>query len=229
MENTLKVTNVLSDPTRYKIYQRFLNEREPVTVLNIAEAFDIHPNVARLHLSKLEEINLITSSFLKTGKGGRPSRIYTLSDHVIELSFPSRDYKLLSSIALQTLAGLDNGEEALYETGRKYGLHAMDHLEITKNDIDIREKIDMLEDAGMMLGMYAKFDYDEESHKVSFRIQNCPFYEIAETNPQMVCTMHHSFLKGMFEALFDDVELTAMNNMFDGCENCSYIAKIASV
>src|SRR5690625_27597 len=106
MENTLKVTNVLSDPTRFNIYQHIIKRRKPVTVLNVAEEFDIHPNVARLHLSKLEEIKLITSHFQKTGRGGRPSRLYELSDNVIELNFPFRDYKLLATIAIESFADL---------------------------------------------------------------------------------------------------------------------------
>ncbi|MCI2254547.1 hypothetical protein L2D08_09225 [Domibacillus sp. PGB-M46] len=42
-----------------------------MTVQDIAAQFGIHPNVARLHLTKLEGVNLIGSCLQKTGKGGR--------------------------------------------------------------------------------------------------------------------------------------------------------------
>src|SRR5690625_763495 len=134
MENTLKVTNVLSDPTRFNIYQHIIKQRKPITVLHVAEKFDIHPNVARLHLSKLEEIKLISSHFQKTGKGGRPSRLYELSDNVVELNFPFRDYKLLSSMAIESFTELGEiGREALYNTGRKYGIGIVKQLTSSVN------------------------------------------------------------------------------------------------
>ena len=58
MEQTLKITNVLSDPTRYYIYTFITKNHKEVTVQEIAENFSIHPNVARLHLSKLEDVNI---------------------------------------------------------------------------------------------------------------------------------------------------------------------------
>src|SRR5690625_1787037 len=136
MENTLKVTTVMSDPTRFDIYQHLIENHQDVNVNEIAKHFDIHPNVARLHLSKLEDINLVTSQLVKTGKGGRPGRRYKLSDNVIELNFPARDYKILSSIALESLMELgEAGKQALYQTGRKYGMEAIEnHTEIQADD-----------------------------------------------------------------------------------------------
>ena len=81
-------------------------KHQEVTVQEIADQFSIHPNVARLHLSKLEDVNMLVSETKKTGKGGRPSRQYKLSNEVIQLHFPYRDYQLLSKIAIETMASL---------------------------------------------------------------------------------------------------------------------------
>lgn len=231
VKNTLKVTNVLSDPTRFNIYQYIIQNHRAVSVLDMAEEFDIHPNVARLHLSKLEEIKLVVSHFQRTGKGGRPSRLYQLSDQVIELNFPHRDYKLLSSIAIESFVELgEPGRKALYQTGRKYGLEMIkQHAIPNAEHLTVEEKICILEDAGTMLGMYPKFDYNPEQNSISFKVNNCPFKEVVEQDQTMICNMHHSFLEGMFEALFTDVELIETNNMFSGCENCKYVAKLSIV
>jgi hypothetical protein len=133
MEQTLKITNVLSDPTRYYIYQYITSRHQHVTVQEIADNFSIHPNVARLHLTKLEDVNMLVSETQKTGKGGRPSRLYRLSNDVIQLHFPYRDYQLLSRIAIQTMASLgEAGQEALYETGKKFGMELIDQ-EMARN------------------------------------------------------------------------------------------------
>ncbi len=232
MENTLKITNVMSDPTRFNIYQYLIENHEDVNVTEIAELFDIHPNVARLHLSKLEDVNLVTSSLLKTGKGGRPGRRYKLSNEVVEVNFPARDYKILSSIALESLMELgEAGKQALYQTGKKYGIEAIENYSVNHHgEGTIDEKITMLENAGRMLGMYPEFTYHPENQSISFSVHNCPFKEIAINNHELVCDMHHSFLKGMFEALFTEIELKEEKNMFtSGCKNCAYVVKLANV
>lgn len=67
-QNTLKVTSVLADPTRFSIYQYVAKQHREVTVQEVAEVFDIHVNVARLHLTKLESVSLLASETKKTGK-----------------------------------------------------------------------------------------------------------------------------------------------------------------
>lgn len=232
VEQTLKVTNVLSDPTRFNIYQYMIKQHKEVNVAEIAKEFEIHPNVARLHLSKLEDIHLVESYSEKTGKGGRPCRLYRLSDEVVEVHFPYRDYKLLSSIALESFMELgEAGRQALYRTGYKYGTKIVEQYQHTPAfaDLTIEQKLAILEDAGTMLGMYPEFHYNEKAGSVSFQINNCPFKEVATKNHTMVCRMHHSFLRGMFEALFNEIELTEMENMFNGCKNCSYVAKLSII
>lgn len=231
LKNTLKVTNVLSDPTRFNIYQHIIQHHKPVTVIEVADEFDIHPNVARLHLSKLEEIKLIMSHFQKTGKGGRPSRLYQLSENVVELNFPHRDYKLLATIAIESFMGLgEQGREALYNTGKKYGTEVVNQQlkHLNRDTLTVAEKIDILEDASRMLGMYPEFEYNEEEKNIQFKVNNCPFKEVVDQNKELVCELHQSFLKGMFESLFVEIELIETKNMFNGCENCQYLAKIAT-
>lgn len=231
MEHTLKITNVLSDPTRFSIYQYMIKHHQEVTVSEIADQFTIHPNVARLHLSKLEDINLLISYSQKTGKGGRPGKLYRLSEKVVELHFPHRDYKLLASIALQTFAELGKqGEEALFRTGKEYGAMIMEQYQSqTTTELNIDQKIRILEEAGTMLGMYPKFSYQSEANAISLSISNCPFKEVTANNHQMICKMHHFLIKGMFQSLFTSIELLETENMFQGCETCTYVAKLSIV
>ncbi|MBP2078199.1 helix-turn-helix transcriptional regulator [Oceanobacillus polygoni] len=232
MDNTLKVTNVLSDPTRYHIYQYILKSHKDVSVLEIANHFDIHSNVARLHLSKLEEIKLVTTHFKRTGKGGRPSKMYRLSEEVIELSFPSRDYKTLSSIALEALMELGEvGEQALYTIGKKHGHQYIEDLQLLNyNNLSTKEKLRILEGATEVLGLYPSFTYDEANNNVRLLVNNCPFKEIVMKNQAVVCHMHYLFLKGMFDVLFEGSSLKFEENMFtNNCGNCSYLADLSIV
>jgi predicted ArsR family transcriptional regulator len=232
MEQTLKITNVLADPTRYHIYQYITKKHGGVSVQEIADAFNIHPNVARLHLTKLEDVNLLISETQKTGKGGRPSRLYRLSDEVIQLYFPFRDYQLLAKIAIQTMLKLgETGKQALYETGKKFGKELVENQlahNQTADKLSFAEKVDILKEAAETAGFSPSFDYKENEKKIYFQIYNCPFKEMAFSQPEAVCHMHNAFIQGMLEALFAKVELIEEENMTSGCNSCSYLAVITN-
>lgn len=231
MEQTLKITNVLSDPTRYYIYQYITRRHQEVTVQEIADNFNIHPNVARLHLTKLEDVNMLVSETKKTGKGGRPSRLYRLSNDVIQLHFPYRDYQLLSKITMETMASLgEAGQKALYETGKRFGLELIEQ-ELSKNmqsvdNLSFDQKLNIIRNASSLAGLSPDFQPNEDKTKVYFQIFNCPFKEVAVEHMENVCQMHAQFLKGMFEALFKEIELVEGDNLIAGCEACSYNANI---
>ncbi|RFU61903.1 metalloregulator ArsR/SmtB family transcription factor [Bacillus sp. V59.32b] len=229
MEQTLRITNVLSDPTRYYIYQHITNRHQEVTVQEIADSFAIHPNVARLHLSKLEDVKMLISETKKTGKGGRPSRLYRLSNELIQLHFPFRDYQLLSKIAIQTMLTLgEAGKQALHQTGKQFGqeLAAGQLAAGTKanGEFSFEERLKMLKSAATLAGFYPELNVSEDQSKIYFEIFNCPFKEVALQETEAICTMHVAFLKGLFESLFDSVELVEKENMLSGCESCVYQA-----
>jgi predicted ArsR family transcriptional regulator len=233
MEQTLKITNVLSDPTRYYIYQYITKRHQEVTVQEVADNFSIHPNVARLHLSKLEDVNMLASETKKTGKGGRPSRLYRLSDDVIQLHFPFRDYMLLSKVAIQTMLSLgEEGKEALYLTGKRFGVEMieqeMSRKSLQGNALEFDQKLNLLKSASTLAGFYPEFETNGDKTKIYFQIFNCPFKEVAQDHTEAVCNMHFQFLKGMFEALFDSIELVESQNIISGCETCSYQALVTN-
>jgi predicted ArsR family transcriptional regulator len=231
VEQTLKITNVLSDPTRYYIYQYITKRHQDVTVQEVADNFNIHPNVARLHLSKLEDVNMLTSETKKTGKGGRPSRLYRLSEDVIQLHFPYRDYMLLSKVAIQTMLSLgEAGKQALFLTGKRFGAEIIDQ-ELSKKtqigtELNFDQKLAILRSSATLAGFYPEIEVNGDQTKIYFQIYNCPFREVAMDHSETVCSMHHEFLKGMFEELFDSVELVESQNMTAGCDTCSYQALV---
>ncbi|PAE23368.1 helix-turn-helix domain-containing protein [Bacillus sp. 7894-2] len=232
MEQTLKITNVLSDPTRYYIYQYITKRHKDVTVQEIADNFSIHPNVARLHLSKLEDVNMLVSETKKTGKGGRPSRLYRLSDDVVQLHFPYRDYQLLAKIAMETMLDLgEEGRKALYATGKKFGSELIgQELKRYPNtdQLTFEQKLNLLKHAADLSGFHPEFDANEEKTTIYFQIYNCPFKEVAARHAEPVCNMHYEFLKGMFENLFDSIQLVEKQNMLTGCDSCAYKAIVGN-
>jgi len=224
--DTLKLTNVLADPTRFAIYQYILSLHRPVNVLEIAEKFNIHPNVARLHLTKLEDVQLLISEAEKSGKGGRPSRVYSLSKQVVNLQFPPRDYQLLADLAIKSILSLGEiGKNALIAMGRSFGINTaqttMKKDEINTNS-SIEDKINSAQNLLLQQGLQPQIEKTKEGY-FRFSVHNCIFSHIAQTNPGIVCIMHHAMLQGILETYFGEIDLIQNKHMLEeNHESCLY-------
>lgn len=226
-QKTLKITNVLSDPTRFSIYQYIAKQHTDVTVQEIAEYFGIHANVARLHLTKLEDVKMLVSETKKTGKGGRPSRYYRLSDEVITLQFPYRDYRTLAEICLDALNEFgDEGLKMLNKIGYNYGQEIANKYTyqtgIVVESLSMEEKLEHISVIAMKQGLNSEIEYTPEQNEASFQIYNCIYKELLESHSDILCAMHHSLLLGIFEYFFGKVKLKENQMIACGCDNCSY-------
>lgn len=224
-DRTLKITSALADPTRYSIYQYIVSVHRGVTVLEIADQFNIHPNVARLHLTKLEDVNLIVSKAEKSGKGGRPGKVYILSDEVVSINFPPRDYQTLSDIAIKSLLSMGReGEEMLqkvaHRIGKEQAMQAIQRDQLKVEEMSLEEKIPYIQKLAFTQGINSQIEQIDE-YSFRFRVYNCPFKETADKHHE-VCNMHHAMLTGMFEAFFGRVDLVMDDLMIHGCSSCDY-------
>ncbi len=221
-----KLTSALADPTRFSIYQHVAASKDALTVQEIADQFSIHPNVARLHLNKLEDVDLIKSFPDKTGKGGRPSRLYALSDQVVSLQFPPRDYQLLADLAIESLLTFgEAGEQALIKMGHRMGLEmakrAMAQHPVNPA-VDSDETI-LAHINRLVIAQGLKPDIESiDENNIRFRVNNCTFSETAKRFPNSVCKMHNAMLTGIFQAFFGEIELKEESSMQTGCNSCSY-------
>ncbi len=122
------ITSAFGDPTRREIYL-FANERSEdeaggVTAAEVAERFDLHPNVARHHLDKLAGGGYVEVATGRTSAGaGRPSKRYRVTSPEMSLELPVRHDDLLVTLLSKALSRLPDAEaEAMAEeVGIEYG------------------------------------------------------------------------------------------------------------
>ena len=93
-------------------------------------------------------------------------------------------------------------------------------------ELPFEDKMEILSKALSIAGLYPELDASDDQSKIFFQIYNCPFKEVTNHQADAVCGMHNAFLKGMFSALFTQVELIEQDNMIAGCETCSYKAVV---
>jgi DNA-binding transcriptional ArsR family regulator len=73
-DTATRTAKVLSLPTRAAILS-WLLRTGPKTVKEIADHFDIHPNVARAHLALMVEAGFLATE-TQRGQKGRPAKVY---------------------------------------------------------------------------------------------------------------------------------------------------------
>ncbi|MED3660737.1 helix-turn-helix domain-containing protein [Ureibacillus sp. FSL K6-8385] len=231
MLHPLKITSTLADETRFQIYEYMLQQKKTFTVQDIADKFKIHPNVARLHLTKLAEINLITADFLKSGKGGRPGRIYKVSEQGVELSFPKREDKHLIKWAIELVyelgpEALEKAKKISYEDGFK---EMRNRLAKMNSPINFEEKLEILSEAALLIGYIPKVVDTEKGKKVILTIYNCPFRSQIAEHSDIICDLHQSYIKGQIDALFEENSFVQFESMIHDCEFCKYEIDVPNV
>jgi predicted ArsR family transcriptional regulator len=194
-----ELSAVLADDTRYHIY-RWIAEQpgRDVTVANVADEFGLHPNVARMHLAKLEQAGFLTTGFRRAAGGGRPAKLYRLSEMVITFGFPPRRYELLSRLALEALSAGGTRDDALRvcrEAGAAEGHRALagdappprDRAAVAALVATITEEQGLLPEVAWQDG------------SLSVIVNNCSFRELSGADPDLVCAMHRAFLEGVLQ------------------------------
>ena len=224
MLHPLKITSTLADETRFQIYNFMLQQKRAFTVQEVADQFQIHPNVARLHLTKLAEIKVITADFVKTGKGGRPGRVYQATEEGIALTFPKREESILLTILLQLVSSLDTSTVAKgTEIAYQQGLLEMQKILAQKNTtLTFEEKVALLEDRAALIG-YIPLIKEQDSNKIiQLTIYSCPFRSQLPKSPEITSMLHEAYLRGQIDSLFLNNEFIQIENMLHTCQYCNY-------
>jgi len=194
-----ELSAVLADDTRYNIY-RWIAEQPgtDVTVADVATEFGLHPNVARMHLAKLEQAGFLATGFRRAAGGGRPAKLYRLSDLVVTFGFPPRRYELLSRLAIESLSAGGTREDALRvcrEAGVAEGRRALaGDAETPKNRAAAAALVASIAEEQ---GLLPEVEWLDGS--LSVVVNNCSFRELSGADPDLVCMMHRAFLEGVLQ------------------------------
>jgi len=194
-----ELSAVLADDTRYRIY-RWIAERPAtdVTVTDVAGEFGLHPNVARMHLAKLEQAGFLATGFRRAAGGGRPAKLYRLSELVVTFGFPPRRYELLSRLALDALSAGGTRDDAVrvcLEAGAAEGRRVLAGETEAPRDQDAAAALvaQIAEEQGLLPEVAWR------DGTLSVVVNNCSFRELSGADPDLVCAMHRAFLEGILQ------------------------------
>lgn len=213
------ITSAFGDPTRREIYLFAHEHDEGVTAAEVAERFELHPNVARHHLDKLAGGGYLDVAVSREGKtgAGRPSKRYRPSARQIDVEVPVRQDDVLITLLGRALTLLPpkQAEAMAEEVGIEYGRIMAESLgDSADTQRSFRSALHAVADALTAHGFAAHAE--KRNNELRIVSEHCPFGGAAIENP-VICAVDRGMVKGMLATLYGDTspELEASLPMGD--------------
>ena len=200
-ERTAQVSAVaaLAEPTRRRLYEHVVGQREPVSRDEAAAATDVPRATVAFHLDRLVDEGLLDVVFeRRTGRSGpgagRPSKLYRRAECDVAVSLPERRYDLVGGLlagAMEEAQSSGDSPRAVlarqaFDRGRALGRAARDaDAGAHGRDVVLRA----LEEQG----------FEPRADDGAVTLANCPFHALATEHTDLVCGMNLQLLGGLLD------------------------------
>jgi predicted ArsR family transcriptional regulator len=200
-EVALASLSSLDDRVRGALYAFVSGCAEPVGRDEAAAAVGIGRALAVYHLDKLVEAGLLTAIYRRPpGRGGpgagRPAKLYSRSGREFTVRVPPREYELAARLLVQVVSSDHSGrsQAALGDAARQLG---------TQLGTGRRARPAGQEDPGRAMQAvlrehgFAPFEGGDDT----IHLRNCPFHQLAQQDPRIVCGMNLALITGVVTGL----------------------------
>ncbi len=212
-------TTAFGDPTRREIFLFAREEALGVTAAEVAERFDLHPNVARHHLDKLTAAGYV-EVFVERPEGGgagRPSKRYRASHK--DMEFPARRDDLLVTLLGRTLTLVPEAQAQAMaeEVGEEYGRRLAREMSPGEAHRSFRAALHTVAEALTAHGFAAHAEARGSS--LAIVAEHCPFGDTATEHP-VICAVDRGIVRGMLAGLYGDTEPAQAASRAQGDDTC---------
>ena len=223
----LDLLKALGDNTRYAIYLELARSPRPLATADVAESLGLHPNTVRPHLERMRDVGLLAVETEGRGGVGRPQHRYSPAPDAPSLGLEPPAMPLLAGMLVGVAAAAGAEPEEAAAIGRLQGAAAAARLVAGR---EVRGAAAGSEEEGEQGGVAAEvcldalvadltrlgFDpavaVDEEGVTVAFT--HCPFAELAEAHPEIVCHLHRGMVEGLVAAV-GGLDVAAFRTLVD--------------
>jgi predicted ArsR family transcriptional regulator len=191
---------VLHGASRIHVLETLRAAGRPLSVTELATRVGLHPNTVRWHLDQLTEAGWVTHSAEPRAARGRPRALYAARADSIpagQEDATGRGYRLLADILASYLADAapDPAAEAA-DAGRAWGRYLTDKpapfTRLSPAEATSRV-VKLLDDLG--------FAPQPDPGSGLITLHTCPFREVAEAHPEVVCAVHLGLMQGALAEL----------------------------
>lgn len=201
-ERRLDLLKTLGDNTRYAIYLELARSPRPLATSEIADSLGLHPNTVRPHLERMREVGLLDARPDSRGAVGRPQRLYSLSHDAPSLGLEPPVFPMLAGMLVDLAADAGLTGEHAAAAGRTRG-RVLAHSDVATDPLtsdDLRPPC-----AGAAVALHDALGFDPavvvEGTSSTMAFGHCPFGDLAESNPELICALHRGMLEGFVEEL----------------------------
>ena len=198
----LEILKALGDNTRYAIYLEIARSSSPKATAEIADMLGLHPNTIRPHLERMREVGLLVLEIDGRGSVGRPQHRYRLAADAPSLGLEPPAYTALAGMLAAVARQARPAAEELWDVGRAEGRAFAQHslgaaaVPPTNAAACLRALTVSLETLGFDP---ASVDGDDGA-STTIAFAHCPYRELAEAYPEMVCELHRGMIEGVLDA-----------------------------
>jgi predicted ArsR family transcriptional regulator len=188
--NALTVLQALGDETRYLLYRELAGSPRPLGAPQLADRLGLHANTVRMHLERMREAGLVDVEPVHRGTVGRPQHVYTLANGAPGLEFDPPAHAVLAGLLAAMAERLGGDGTDAEETGRAWGREAAKR---TRSGTCVEVLTKQL----TQLGFDPAVESDGDGTRITFL--QCPFRDLAEAYPELVCNLHRGICEGALE------------------------------
>lgn len=178
-----------------------------MTAAQLATMLDLHVTTIRFHLDRLVVAGLVTSDFTRVFGVGRPRKVYDLRPGSLDEEFTQAGAQALMQLLADTFDTDLTPEEAGELWAQQHvprdtdGIAASPGQWLTK----VARMIDVLGDWGYTPDLSTS----NGGRTCRIDVTHCPFLELAERNPAVVCGIHRGLISGAMAQLGEnDLEVS---------------------
>jgi predicted ArsR family transcriptional regulator len=191
----LDVLKALGDNTRYAIYLELARSPVPLATADIAESLGLHANTVRPHLERMREVGLLDVATEVRSGVGRPQHLYSLAAGAPSLGLEPPPFPMLARMLLRLAASARISTEDAVDAGRVQGradapARVDSCLEALVAELDV-------------LGFDPTVTGTDDGECAVVGFAHCPFRELAEAHPDLVCSLHRGMVEGFVETMGD--------------------------
>ncbi len=191
----LDLLKALGDNTRYAIYLELARSSVPLATAEIAETLGLHVNTVRPHLERMREVGLLVVAPDHRGGPGRPQHRYSPAPDAPSLGLEPPAFPLLARMLLSTAARAGAEPADSLAAGREQG--RADAAAVRPGTPCADALVDLLARLGFDP---ARVDEDDTATS-TIGFAHCPFQDLAEANPELVCALHRGIVEGFVDGV----------------------------
>ncbi|MFP5327118.1 MAG: helix-turn-helix transcriptional regulator [Acidimicrobiia bacterium] len=189
MNQPLEVFKALGDNTRYAIYLELARSPVPRSTGEIADTLGLHPNTVRPHLDRMRDVGLLQVTVEGRGNVGRPQHRYSLAADAPSLGLEPSAFRLLAAMLVDVAAIAELPPAMVATAAQPAGAAAAE-----ERGAGPKSCLAALTAELAALGFDPAVGEDANVATVAFT--HCPFRDLAEMHPEVVCNLHRGLVEG---------------------------------